>query len=1121
MPATTITGAKALAHFGGQGISNTFSSSARPIAVGDFNRDGIKDIAISSPDSTTDELRVNAGVIYVIFGRQNLPSNIDTEPLGALRPDVTIQGAATGDLAGFALAAADINGDGGDDLLIGCPDADRKETIVLPALIDAGAVFALKGSATFGAVANLDLATSHSLIIYGPRSGEKFGATLAVGNLGGSISHLGAIADLVIGAPFSSGIAQNRPESGAVYLLYGKTTYTTSVTEIPLGTPAMLPDMSFYGAAGDHLGATLLVSNYDGDGFQDVILGAPHADRPATPLLSALPDTGAVFAFSGARIQTGKSYDLTQGQQDLSIYGAQSNSLFGFSLTGKDVTGDAKEDLIIGAPKLDGPMNRTEAGGCVIFNGGEVLLPAPNSGGNGIRKEMGNADTTIIGAAPGDRLGFSLYTGLFTTTGNTDPIRDLFISSPGAQGSKGEVNIFFGGSSLQNGGTKDLAFISANLKLSGPDVGGAFGFAIASGNFDNTNGDDLVISSPYSTPLTRSEAGVAYLIASTVQPTLNSLPVVTVNSPVGGSFAPGSTMPITWTATDADGNATITSFNIFLSTDGGQNFPTVTAANLPGTDRSFNFIVPNIGTTQGRIKVFASDNVGGTGFGISSTNFTISSTPPPVSNQPPTVQVAAPNGGETVTNGQNLTIAWNASDPQGDNTITKFDVALSTDGGATFSVTIAANLPGSSRFTIWSVPTNLVTQQARVKVIATDNQNASGSDISDSNFTTRAAEPPNQPPSVKLTSPKGGDSFFIGAPFAITWEANDPNGNNTLLKFDLLLSLDGGLSFGTTVITSIPGSQRSYLFTPPPGFTSRLVRLKIIAYDDKNATATDMNESNFAFIVPPVSVTLRTPVGGEVFRPGQQVNISWDVPVALQPFITGFDLLLSTNGGKDFNYVISLGVTVPSIAGNRFSHTWTVPDLCVDDARISVIASGTDGQRVVNSTTRGFAIYQPGPTLLLDKMKIFPKSHEISLKTDASLNKDEIRFDKDARIEISTNESGSQYLSFSKGPSIAKKGRMLVTRGTLENSLEVDEAIPENGTRLIKLINSDCSVTVIKVHRSGGSLIPVTSSPATQYTFLAVTEQKFIGFETWAAGSIPNLLQDLLVDPNNWRRYTV
>ena len=60
MPATTITGAKALAHFGGQGISNTFSSSARPIAVGDFNRDGIKDIAISSPDSTTDELRVNA-----------------------------------------------------------------------------------------------------------------------------------------------------------------------------------------------------------------------------------------------------------------------------------------------------------------------------------------------------------------------------------------------------------------------------------------------------------------------------------------------------------------------------------------------------------------------------------------------------------------------------------------------------------------------------------------------------------------------------------------------------------------------------------------------------------------------------------------------------------------------------------------------------------------------------------------------------------------------------------------------------------------------------------------------------------------------------------------------------
>lgn len=282
-----------------------------------------------------------------------------------------------------------------------------------------------------------------------------------------------------------------------------------------------------------------------------------------------------------------------------------------------------------------------------------------------------------------------------------------------------------------------------------------------------------------------------------------------------------------------------------------------------------------------------------------------------------------------------------------------------------------------------------------------------------------------------------------------------------------------------------------------------------------------MNESNFAFIVPPVSVTLRTPVGGEVFRPGQQVNISWDVPVALQPFITGFDLLLSTNGGKDFNYVISLGVTVPSIAGNRFSHTWTVPDLCVDDARISVIASGTDGQRVVNSTTRGFAIYQPGPTLLLDKMKIFPKSHEISLKTDASLNKDEIRFDKDARIEISTNESGSQYLSFSKGPSIAKKGRMLVTRGRLENGLEVDEVIPENSIRLIKIINSDCSVTVIKVHRSGSSLSLVTNSSSVQDSFLTVAEQKDIRLTPWEAIYLPKRLQELFAVPTNRRRYTL
>jgi Ca2+-binding RTX toxin-like protein len=86
------------------------------------------------------------------------------------------------------------------------------------------------------------------------------------------------------------------------------------------------------------------------------------------------------------------------------------------------------------------------------------------------------------------------------------------------------------------------------------------------------------------------------------------------------SWTGGSSQNVTW---DVAGTTAApigaSQVSIFLSTDGGQTFPTVLAANTPN-DGSQTIVVPNINTTTARIKVKADNNIF---FDISNANLTI------------------------------------------------------------------------------------------------------------------------------------------------------------------------------------------------------------------------------------------------------------------------------------------------------------------------------------------------------------------------------------------------------------------------------------------------------------------------------------------------------------------
>ncbi len=103
------------------GVSAQDQTGFAVAPAGDFNADGLDDVAVSAP--LADPLsRETAGAVYVVYGRKGEAKDVDLAEIGDR--GIRIAGVA-GDTLGFALdAAGDLDGDGGDDLAIGAVAID-------------------------------------------------------------------------------------------------------------------------------------------------------------------------------------------------------------------------------------------------------------------------------------------------------------------------------------------------------------------------------------------------------------------------------------------------------------------------------------------------------------------------------------------------------------------------------------------------------------------------------------------------------------------------------------------------------------------------------------------------------------------------------------------------------------------------------------------------------------------------------------------------------------------------------------------------------------------------------------------------------------------------------------
>ena len=169
------------------------------VCAGDFNGDGYDDLAAGSPGERY-ALLPNAGFVTVNYGSSRGLSWTGTQGLGPAQGGLD---EGLPHLMGAALASADFNADGCDDLAVGLPAS------AVSGNANAGRVLVFLGSGA-GLQTPAALVLTQSAFGGANEAGDEFGATLAAGKLGTD-----NFADLVIGGP-----GENNDE-GAVFIIRG------------------------------------------------------------------------------------------------------------------------------------------------------------------------------------------------------------------------------------------------------------------------------------------------------------------------------------------------------------------------------------------------------------------------------------------------------------------------------------------------------------------------------------------------------------------------------------------------------------------------------------------------------------------------------------------------------------------------------------------------------------------------------------------------------------------------------------------------------------------------------------------------------------------------------------
>jgi hypothetical protein len=275
------------------------------------------------------------------------------------------------------------------------------------------------------------------------------------------------------------------------------------------------------------------------------------------------------------------------------------------------------------------------------------------------------------------------------------------------------------------------------------------------------------------------------------------------------------------------------------------------------------------------------------------------------------VTTTAPNGGEKVFANVPVTIQWMAAGAP-----TGFDVALSRDGGASFTAIPACTaLAGAARQCAWT-PTGPATTNARIRVTARDASGATLADASDASFTIATGTP-----TIAVTSPLITPGWAVGTTRTISWLHN--LGVNGFVRIEL--SRDSGATWQVLApsvrnATATTGTF-SWMVTGPTT-KNAVVR---VSWLDGPAMA---SSPRFRIVSPEVVVL--SPTLNVSWRIGSRQAIGWGHNLGSAEAV---HLEISRDGGASWS---TIAASVPGSTDVLGGYEWTVTGPTTDTARIRV-----------------------------------------------------------------------------------------------------------------------------------------------------------------------------------------